>query len=196
MNDGRPGERRLRVGVSACLTGQQVRFDGQGKRDGYVAGVLGRYLELVPVCPEVAIGLGVPRETVRLRQTGGDVRLVGNRSGADVTEPMLRFARRCVDALAPSLSGFVLKSDSPTCGMERVRVYPPEDGRAPRRDGVGLFARVLLDRHPLLPVEEEGRLHDQGLRENFVTRLFAYDRLRQFFEQDWTVGQLVAFHAE
>jgi len=179
----------LRVGISACLLGENVRFDGGHKRDAFLVETLGRFVEWVPVCPEVELGLGTPRETLR---DGDDARLV-SRSGIDHTEPMRRFAARRLEDLAGlDLSGFVLKSKSPTCGMERVKVYGGKG--APAKDGRGIFARALCARYPLLPVEEEGRLCAPRLRENFIERLFAYRRLRAFFQGRWTLGSLVAFH--
>jgi uncharacterized protein YbgA (DUF1722 family)/uncharacterized protein YbbK (DUF523 family) len=187
-------DRPLRVGVSSCLLGEQVRFDGQHKRDDFLADRLARFVEFVPVCPEVELGLGVPRETIRLEGRGGATRLVAPRSGRDLTAAMREYAERRVAALArEDLDGYVLKKDSPSCGMERVKRWN-EKGMAPK-DGVGAFAAVLLERLPLLPVEEEGRLRDDRLRENFVERLFAHRRSKDLFAGRWTLGQLVAFHA-
>jgi uncharacterized protein YbgA (DUF1722 family)/uncharacterized protein YbbK (DUF523 family) len=185
----------LRVGISACLLGEQVRFDGGHKRDLYLVDTLGPFVEWVPVCPEVEIGLGTPRETIRLvrRTPDGEVRLVAPKSGDDLTSRMRTYARRrAAELAAENLSGYVLKKDSPSCGMERVRVYE-EDGQA-SRTGRGLFAEALIAAFPSLPVEEEGRLQDARLRENFVTRLFTFTRLKTLFAPRWTVGQLVAFH--
>ena len=185
----------IRVGISACLLGQRVRWDGGHKSDPFLTGMLGPYVEWVPVCPEVEVGLPVPRDTLRLVRRGGEVRMVMPRSGADHTEAMRAYAARTVRALEErDLCGFVLKKDSPSCGMARVKVYG-EDGGSPARDGRGLFAEELLRRMPHLPVEEEGRLTDRRLRENFVERLFAFRRLKSFFARRWTIGGLVAFHS-
>lgn len=182
-----------RLGVSSCLLGERVRYDGGHKKDDFLTGLLARFVELVPVCPEVELGLGTPREPIRLQRDGDLVRLVAPKSGKDHTEPMRRFAERRVRALARlDLCGYVLKKDSPSCGMERVRVW---GGRMPSRDGRGAFAAVLMAELPLLPVEEEGRLRDPGLRESFVERVFAYRRLKDLFQGRWTVGGLVSFHA-
>ena len=184
---------RLRVGISACLLGQEVRYDGGHKRDPFLVDTLGQFVEWVPVCPEVELGLGIPRESVRLEGAPDAPRLVAMKTRVDHTTAMARFARARVDALAEQeLVGYVLKKDSPSCGMERVRVYG--DGGPPARTGTGAFARVLMTRLPLLPVEEEGRLHDPRLRENFVERLFAYARWRAFVSGKPTRGGLVAFH--
>ncbi len=184
---------RLRIGVSSCLLGQNVRWDGGHKRDRFLTDELAHFVEWVPVCPEVELGLGTPRPTVRLVRRGADVRMVEPKSGADHTDAMRAYARRRVRELdREDLSGYVLKKDSPSCGMERVKVYPAAGAGA--RDGRGLFAEALLERFPHLPVEEEGRLGDARLRENFVVRLFAYRRLRRLFASRWTAGKLVAFH--
>ncbi|HKV53024.1 MAG TPA: DUF523 and DUF1722 domain-containing protein [Candidatus Binataceae bacterium] len=184
----------IRVGVSACLLGHEVRFDGGHKRDGFLTEILSRFVEFVPVCPEVELGLGVPRETLRLERRSSEIRMIANRSGVDHTEAMLSYAARRVDGLAgEELSGYILKKDSPSCGMLRVRVYG--DGGVPSRDGRGLFAEALIRRWPYLPVEEEGRLNDAVIRENFVERIFAYRRLQDFFASRWTRGGLVKFHS-
>ena len=183
----------IRVGVSSCLLGEQVRFDGGHKRSDFLVETLGRFVEFVPVCPEMEIGLGVPRETLRLVRKGDAVRLVADKSGLDHTDKMNTFAQRRTIALGrEDLSGYVLKKNSPSCGMERVRVYGAS-GMA-TREGAGLFASALMRRYPSLPIEEEGRLNDPHLRENFVERVFAYRRLRSFFSARWTLGGLVQFH--
>jgi uncharacterized protein YbgA (DUF1722 family)/uncharacterized protein YbbK (DUF523 family) len=184
----------VRIGVSACLLGQSVRYDGGHKRDAFLVDTFGQFVEWVPVCPEVEAGMGTPREAIRLQRERGDVRLVGVRTATDHTDVVRAFAARRVEALAREhLDGYVLKKDSPSCGMERVKVYG--GGGAPARTGRGVFAEALLARLPDLPVEEEGRLSDPRLRENFVERVFAYRRLRDLFSGRWTVGALVRFHA-
>ena len=164
---------RPRVGVSSCLLGANVRFDGGHKRDPFVAGELDRVFELVSVCPEVELGLGVPRETLRLERRGGATRLVAPTSGLDHTERMARFAaKRLAELAALDLDGYVLKSKSPSCGRAGVPVHE-RSGRA-RRNGRGLFAAALLDAFPELPVEDERRLADPRVRERFVARVRAY----------------------
>jgi uncharacterized protein YbgA (DUF1722 family)/uncharacterized protein YbbK (DUF523 family) len=186
----------IRIGVSACLLGARVRFDGGHKRSDFLVDTLGSFVEFVPVCPEVEIGLGVPRETLRLVRSSDATRvakLVSNETGIDHSDRMNSYAERRIIALGPEeLSGYVLKKDSPSCGMERVRVYGSSG--MPTRDGSGLFAAALIRRYPSLPVEEEGRLSDPQLRANFVERVFAYRRLRSFFSSRWTIGGLVKFH--
>jgi uncharacterized protein YbgA (DUF1722 family)/uncharacterized protein YbbK (DUF523 family) len=185
-------ERPLRLGISACLLGHQVRFDGGHKRDVFLTDALGRFVEWVPVCPEVESGMGTPRETLRL-VAGREIRLVTTKTERDHSEPMRRFAARKLDELAhEDLCGFVLKKDSPSCGLQRVKVYGA--GGTPARSGRGLFAAALVERFPTLPIEEEGRLSDPRLRENFIERIFAYRRLRDLFGRRWTIGDLVAFH--
>ncbi|HVC18504.1 MAG TPA: DUF523 and DUF1722 domain-containing protein [Vicinamibacterales bacterium] len=187
------GQPPVRLGISACLLGEQVRYDGGHKRDSFLVDTFGPFVQWVPVCPEVESGMGTPREAVRLVRRDGTLRMLGVTSGADHTAAMTRFARRRAEALADAdLSGYVLKKDSPSCGMERVKVYDGPHG--PARAGRGLFAAALLARLPDLPIEEEGRLMDPRLRENFVERVFAYRRLRDLFESRWTVGALVRFH--
>ena len=188
--------RPLRLGVSACLLGQEVRWDGGHKRDPFLNDTLGPFVEWISVCPEVEIGLGIPRETIHLVGDPSRPRLVAPKCGRDLTVEMGRYARAKVKELAAlDLCGFVLKKDSPSCGMERVRIYEREAARGVRR-GIGVFARALLERFPLLPVEEEGRLHDPTLRENFVTRVFAYRRWCDLAGSRWTVGDLVSFHTD
>jgi len=183
----------VRIGVSSCLLGETVRYDGGHKRDSFLADTFGRFVEWVPVCPEVEAGFGTPREAMRLVQVGPDVRLLTVKTERDVTGQLQSLAeRRVIDLEREALSGYVLKKNSPSCGLERVKVY---DGRGvPRNSGRGFFASALVDRFPLLPVEEEGRLADPRLRENFVERVFAYARLRTLFDGRWTVGSLVRFH--
>jgi uncharacterized protein YbgA (DUF1722 family)/uncharacterized protein YbbK (DUF523 family) len=185
---------KLRVGVSSCLLGQKVRYDGQHKRDAFLTDVLDPFVEWVPVCPELELGLGVPREPIRLVDRPDAPRLVAERSGADHTDGMAAYAERRVRELASEdLAGYVVKKDSPSCGMARVRVHTGKGG-PPRREGVGAFASVLLSRLPLLPVEEEGRLNDPALRESFIERVFAYDRWKRAVAAGMRRGDLVAFH--
>jgi uncharacterized protein YbgA (DUF1722 family)/uncharacterized protein YbbK (DUF523 family) len=180
------------IGVSSCLLGQSVRYDSGHKKDAFVTGLLGRFVEFVPVCPEVEVGMSIPRPTIRLERRGEEIRLVDNKNAIDHTDAMRRYAeRRVAEVEKLDLCGWVLKKDSPSCGMERVRVYAKG---APTKSGVGLFAEALMKQMPLLPVEEEGRLNDPELRENFVERVFAYRRLKDLFRGRWTLGDLVRFH--
>ncbi len=190
---GLPATGQIRIGVSSCLLGHDVRYDGGHKRDAFVTGPLARFVAFAPVCPEVEVGMGTPREPVRLVRLGDEVRMIGHRSRADHTGAMRRWAEARARALeAEDLCGFVLKKDSPSCGMERVKVYA---GGTATRAGRGIFAEALMERMPLLPVEEEGRLGDPRLRENFIERVFAYRRLKDLLATRWTVGDLVRFHS-
>ncbi len=184
----------VRIGISSCLLGERVRFDGNHKRDVFLVEVFGRHVTWVPVCPEVEMGLGVPREAMRLERHGHEVRLVTPKTGADHTDRLRTFAAQRLASLnRDRLCGYILKKDSPSCGMERVRLYPSTG--VPDRSGQGLFAAALMRRFPHLPVEEEGRLQDPRLRENFVTRVFAYQRWGQMAEQKMTRAGLQQFHA-
>jgi uncharacterized protein YbgA (DUF1722 family)/uncharacterized protein YbbK (DUF523 family) len=184
----------IRIGISSCLLGEEVRYDGGHQRDSYLTEVLGRHVTWVSVCPEMEVGMGVPREPIRLVGDAAAPRLLGVDSGADHTDRMNAFARRRVQDLARrGLSGYVLKRGSPSCGLERVKLYRDEHA-APERDGVGLFARVLRETLPLLPVEEEGRLVEAQRRDGFITRVFAYRRLSALRAMPPRPGDVVAFH--
>jgi uncharacterized protein YbbK (DUF523 family) len=167
----------VRIGISACLLGREVRYDGGHKRDTFLTDILGPRVQWVPVCPEVEVGMGTPREPVNLYRSGDDVRMVTVRTGHDYTEAMNRWAdARVLELEREDLCGYVLKSESPSCGMERVNVYGP-DG-VPARSGRGLFADVLMKRLPWLPVEDEARLKDPRLRDDFLDRVFTLRRSR------------------
>ena len=187
----------IRIGISSCLLGRNVRFDGGHKEDRFLTGVLARHVTWVPVCPEVEAGMGIPREPVRLVDDPTDrtgPRMLGVRSRADHTATMRAFARRRARELERhDLCGYVLKKDSPSCGLERVKLFSAAGG-PPSRDGVGLFSRALIEHAPLLPVEEEGRLNDARLRDNWVERVFAYRRLKDLAAQRFTRGAVVRFH--
>ena len=190
----RPDDARaLRLGISACLLGEKVRFDGGHKRDPFLVDTFGRYVEWVPVCPEEEAGFGTPRPAMRLIARDGGIRLQTIKDARDLTTPMRTLSATRVDALAKQdLDGYVLKKDSPSCGLYRVKVYVGEGPAA--RTGRGMFAEALCARLPLLPVEEEGRLGDPRLRENFIERVFAYRRLRDLFAAPVRAADLVRFH--
>lgn len=182
----------IRVGVSSCLLGEEVRFDKGHKRDRFLTDVLGESVEWVSVCPELEAGLGLPRPPMRLVRDGEDVRMVETKSGKDHTQTMQRFSAARVRGLRSlDLCGYVLKKDSPSCGMTRVKIYGKSMAE---RKGRGLFAEALMKAMPDLPIEEEGRLNDPVLRENFIQRVFAYRRLHDCFGGRWTAGRVVAFH--
>ncbi|HEY9199011.1 MAG TPA: DUF523 and DUF1722 domain-containing protein [Gammaproteobacteria bacterium] len=187
---------QIRIGISSCLLGEQVRFDGNHKHDHYITGTLGEVFEFVPVCPEVGIGLGVPRPTIHLVGPPEAPRALGVKvADLDVTDKLVRYGRRIAGRLS-GLSGYIFKSKSPSCGMERVRLYdgPDRKGGGGGKQGVGLYAREIMRAHPLLPVEEEGRLGDPLLRDNFLECVFTYHRWQKLCAQRLTPKALVEFH--
>lgn len=198
MSDQRPGVFEsglgpVRLGVSACLLGAKVRFDGGHKRNRFVLEELGAHFEFVPFCPEMAIGMGIPRPTIRLV---GDVqapRAVGSKDASlDVTDALREYSESAARRL-DGLCGFVFKKDSPSCGVERVKVY--NDKGMPQAEGTGIFARAVQQANPLMPVEEEGRLNDPVLRENFVCRVFVYARWQGLQGRGLSKKELIDFHA-
>ena len=183
----------LRLGISRCLLGDEVRFDGGHKKDSFLTDVFGRYVEWVPVCPEVEAGLGTPREAMRLVGDPQGPRLVTIKSGTDHTRALERMTtNRIAELKNLDLSGYVFKKGSPSCGIERVRVY--NEHGMPSRNGVGLFARAFIEQFPLIPVEEEGRLCEPTLRENFIERVFCYRRWQDLVQSGVTRQALVQFH--
>jgi uncharacterized protein YbgA (DUF1722 family)/uncharacterized protein YbbK (DUF523 family) len=186
-------QEKIRVGISSCLLGEKVRYDGGHKLDRLIRDLLGPYLEFVPVCPEVELGLPTPREALRLVEAEDGPHLVFSRSGGDITAAMSGWAQQRVRELErEELCGFIFKSRSPSSGMERVKLYGK--GGTPRQVGVGLFARAFMAHFPLVPVEEDGRLHDPHLRENFVECLFVFQRWRRLLAGPRKASELVAFH--
>ncbi len=193
MKRGESTNDPIRIGISACLLGQKVRYDGGHKHDRFLTDTLGTYFEWVPVCPEVEVGMGIPREIIRLERRGSEIRLVAPSNGVDHTRAMRSYAKKRIAALAgEDLCGYILKRNSPSCGMERVAIYGSR-GLA-SRSGRGLFADGLMQQFPNLPIEEEGRLCDPCLRENWIERVFAYRWLRSLWAGRWTIANLVAFH--
>jgi uncharacterized protein YbgA (DUF1722 family)/uncharacterized protein YbbK (DUF523 family) len=186
------GSKPLRLGVSACLLGARVRFDGGHKRNRFIIEELGAHFEFVPFCPEVAIGMGTPRPSIRLIGEVQAPRAIGSMDGSlDVTDALREYSTGTARRL-DGLCGFVFKKDSPSCGMERVKVY--NDTGMPQRDGAGIFARAVQEANPLLPVEEEGRLNDPGLRENFVLRVLVYARWQALRQQRLSKKGMIDFH--
>jgi uncharacterized protein YbgA (DUF1722 family)/uncharacterized protein YbbK (DUF523 family) len=183
----------LRLGISRCLLGDEVRFDGGHKRDHFLTDVLGPYVEWVPVCPEVEAGLGTPREAMRLVGNPHRPRLMTITSKRDHTQAMESMLDERLDSLRTlDLSGFVFKRGSPSCGVERVRVYTAQG--MPSHSGVGIFAKAFRDEFPLVPIEEEGRLSDPSLRENFIERVFCYRRFQDLVQNGVTRQALIRFH--
>lgn len=188
-------EEKIRIGISTCLLGENVRYDGGHRRDRLITDTIGQFVEFVPVCPEMECGLGVPRESMHLEGDPESPRLITSRTRIDHTERMTTWARTRVKELeAEDLCGFIFKSNSPSSGMERVRVY--NEKGMPQKKGVGMFARAFMDHFPLIPVEEDGRLHDIRLRENFIERIFALKRWRELLDRNQSTGKLVAFHTQ
>jgi uncharacterized protein YbgA (DUF1722 family)/uncharacterized protein YbbK (DUF523 family) len=183
------------LGVSSCLLGNNVRYDGGHKLDRYLQDILGRHVRWVPVCPEVECGLGVPRESMRLVGDPASPRLVTVRTKADLTERMERWAlKRSAELEREELCGFVFKSRSPSSGLRGIKVYDEKGNPAHR--GQGMFARAFTRRFPYLPVEDEGRLNDPGLRENFIERVFVFWRIRLLLKSGGSPAELVRFHTE
>jgi len=183
----------IRIGISSCLLGEEVRWNGGHTRDAYLTETLGEYFEWVPVCPEEEVGMGVPRERVRLVGEPDNPRMVGIESGEDWTERMTEYAQNRVEELQErNLHGYILKKGSPSCSYQTIHVLG-DDGD-PTGESRGLFARELLSRTSLLPVEDEGRLHDSDLRENFIERIFAFYRWRELTRNDPSPEDLVEFH--
>lgn len=184
---------KIRIGISSCLLGEKVRYDGGHQLDRYLRDTLGSYFEYVPVCPEVEMGLPTPRDTLRLVAGDDGPRLVFSRSGEDITGRMRSWAGQRVAALEQEqLCGFIFKAKSPSSGMERVKLY---DGNGvPAKQGVGLFARAVMEHFPLLPVEEDGRMHDPHLCENFIECVFVFKRWRDLLAGGVSAAGLVEFH--
>jgi uncharacterized protein YbbK (DUF523 family) len=177
-----------RIGISRCLMGENVRYDGGHKRDGFLLEALGPHVEWIPVCPEVEVGLGTPREPMRLAGDPQVPRLITITSGVDHTESMERFSQRRIRELgALHLSGYIFKADSPSCGIEGVSLFNKQGMETP--DGVGLFARAFMAHFPLIPVEEESRLHDPQAVKNFLERVLAYRQARNSGVPFLPIGQ-------
>jgi uncharacterized protein YbgA (DUF1722 family)/uncharacterized protein YbbK (DUF523 family) len=186
---------KLRLGISSCLLGEKVRYDGGHKLDHFLKETLGKYADWVAVCPEVEYGLPVPREAMRLEGDFTSPRLVTIRTKIDHTEGMRMWAAgKARELEGMDLCGFVFKSRSPSSGMQGVKVYGSSG--VPVRRGVGIFANTFMEHFPLLPVEDEGRLQDPSLRENFIERIFVYRRWRDSLREKISVGKLVSFHSD
>lgn len=189
-------DERIRIGISACLLGEKVRWDGQHALARHLTGPLADYLEFHPFCPEVGCGMGVPREPVRLVGSLESPRLVGRETGRDWTDTMRSWAESVIPRIEEArLCGFIFKAKSPSSGMARIKVYPEEGGQPVSYAGVGVFAGMVMERFPRLPVEDDGRLHDIGLRSNFIERIFVEHRWHQMLDDGMTMGNLVEFHA-
>lgn len=186
-------ETRIKIGVSSCLLGNNVRYNGGHAHDPFITGTLGEFVEFVPVCPEVECGLGVPRPTMHLKGDVENPRLVVTKTGEDHTERMVSWAKKRLEELAEEgLCGFIFKKNSPSSGMARVKVF--NDKGQPVNKGSGIFAGMFMRRFPLIPVEEDGRLNDPILRENFIEQMFTLKRWRELTSKDIKRGNLVEFH--
>ena len=186
---------KIKLGISACLLGEKVRYDGGHKLDRFLRDTLGQYVDYLPVCPEVECGLPVPREAMHLAGNPESPRLVTSKTKQDMTERMVKWAnKRILELEKENLGGFIFKSDSPSSGLERVKVY--NEKNIPIKKGIGIFAKIFMDHFPLLPVEDEGRLHDPKLRENFIERIFTLKRWREALAENPTRGNLVKFHSQ
>jgi uncharacterized protein YbgA (DUF1722 family)/uncharacterized protein YbbK (DUF523 family) len=184
---------KIRIGVSSCLLGENVRFDGGHKKNQYLFNTLNHYFDFHPFCPEVAIGLGIPREPIRLVMQNDKVKCLGTKNQAlDVTEKLKSIAEE-QSVWHSKISGYILKKDSPSCGMERVKIYKDS---MPDRTGIGIYAKQLMDNFPDLPIEEEGRLSDSVLRENFIQRVFFYERWQNLTLKEYSLRDIQRFHAQ
>jgi uncharacterized protein YbgA (DUF1722 family)/uncharacterized protein YbbK (DUF523 family) len=188
-------EATIKLGISSCLLGESVRWNGTHKLDRFLTDTLGKFVKYVPVCPEVECGFDVPREPLRQVGDPDSPRLITSRTKIDYTDRMTRWARkRVIELEKEDLCGFIFKSRSPSSGMERVKVY--NENGIPVKKGVGMFARAFMAHFPLIPVEEDGRLHDPKLRENFIERIFTFKRWRDTRAERESRGNLVSFHTD
>ncbi len=186
------------LGISSCLLGNQVRFDGGHKQSNYILKTLSRFFEFKAFCPEVAIGLGIPRPPIRLVTNNKENEIISaletKNEKNDFTKSLNEYAEVIAEKEIPQISGYILKKDSPSCGMERVKVYG-EGGEFVHKDGVGIYAKVIKEQYPLLPIEEEGRLNDSNLRENFLMRVYLYHDWQNLMNEGITPSKLVEFHS-
>jgi uncharacterized protein YbgA (DUF1722 family)/uncharacterized protein YbbK (DUF523 family) len=184
---------KIKLGISSCLLGEKVRFDGGHKLDHYIRETLGRYVDWVPVCPEVGYGLPVPRESMRLVATAAAPRLITSATGVDHTDGMRRWAGKRLNELEKEdLCGFIFKSGSPSSGMRGVKVY--NHSGILSRGGVGIFAGAFMKRFPLTPVEDDVRLQNPSVRENFIERVFVFRSWKEFQGRGGKVRDLASFH--
>ena len=188
-------ENKVKIAISSCLMGNEVRFNGGHKRHSFLMNELSHFVDWRPFCPEVAIGLGVPRSTLRLVGDADSPRLIMPKTNEDYTEKMKAFATKLSDQLKDEgIHGIILKSASPSCGMRRVKVY--NEKGLPSRDGVGVFAAEILKKFALTPVEEDGRMNDPMHRENFIFRVFVWKQWCELMESGLSMKKLYAFHTK
>ena len=187
---------KIRIGVSSCLIGEKVRWNGDHKQDRYVREILSRYFEYISVCPEVEVGMGVPRETVALYGDPEKPSMISKKTQTDWTKPMEKYIKSRINTLsADDLCGYIFKSKSPSCGMGRVPLYS-EFGSHKVKHGPGMFANAFINSFPLVPTEEEGRLNDPRIRENFIVRVFSFKRFNLLLNEKFSLGQWVKFHTQ
>lgn len=187
---------KITIGISSCLLGEKVRYDGQHKYDHFLVKTLGSFFKYVPVCPEVECGLPVPRDAMRLVGDSDNPRLVTIKTKIDYTDQMKSWGEKKLDELSSeNLCGFIFKAKSPSSGMERIKIYPAAGGAA-QKNGVGIFSDMFMKKFPYLPVEDDGRLHDPELRENFIERVFTYKRWLDMIENENTIHGLMQFHTK
>ncbi|MEK9630112.1 MAG: DUF523 and DUF1722 domain-containing protein [Nitrospinota bacterium] len=189
-------ENKIKIGVSSCLVGEKVRWNGDHKQNHYVREILADYFEYVSVCPEMEVGMGVPRETVALYGDLEKQQMISRKSQTDWTRPMQKYTKGKMTSLSrDGLCGFIFKSKSPSCGLGRVPIYT-EFGSDKVRHGAGMFAGAFQGKFPLVPTEDEGRLNDSKIRENFIVKVFSYYRLQNLYRKSFSVGALVKFHTQ
>ena len=183
----------MKLGISSCLLGNLCRYDGAHAKDDFIVNILQKYFDFVPYCPEKMI-FGTPRESIRLIELGEQIKVITNSSKHDVTKELENISIQCSNQIKDDdLCGIILKSKSPTCGIERVKVYQG-DSSVNEKKGVGFFAHEIKKQYPYLPMEEEGRLQDPWLRENFLMQIFAYQELFEFIKKKPTLKDLIGFH--
>ena len=187
---------KIKIGVSSCLVGEKVRWNGDHKQDQYVREVLANYFEYVSICPEMEVGMGVPRETVALYGDLDKSQMISKKTQTNWTKPMERYIKGRINSLAhDDLCGYIFKSKSPSCGLGRVPVYS-EFGSHKVKHGPGMFAQAFTNKFPLVPTEDEGRLNDPLIRENFIVKVFSFSRLKDLFKNNFSIGELVRFHTQ
>ena len=187
---------KIKIGVSSCLLGEKVRWNGDHKQNHFVHEVLAKYFEYTPICPEMEVGMGVPRETVALYGNLEKPRMISKKTQTDWTKPMERYIKGRINILAyDNICGYIFKSKSPTCGLGRVPIYE-KFGSNKVRHGPGMFTNAFINAFPLVPTEDEGRLSDSKIRENFIIKVFSFDRLQALFLKGFSFGKLVKFHTQ
>ena len=189
-------DNKIKIGVSSCLIGEKVRWNGDHKQNHFVREVLANYFEYVSVCPEMEVGMGVPRETVALYGNLDKSRMISKKTQTDWTRPMKNYIKDRLKSLThDDLCGYIFKSKSPSCGLGRIPVYS-EFGSNKARHGSGMFAQAFTKAFPIVPTEDEGRLNNPRIRENFIVKVFSFYRLQALFKQKFSLGALVKFHTQ